>query len=202
MDGRAFEPHVRVPPGPKVRIAADVLVAHIQAADISHAAVDHDDFAVVAEIDLERVPPPPVAAERSDRHAGRRQVAFEGARAADAAAADLVVQEQHADAFPGLADQPRLQFPPQLIVANDEELDEDVFLGRVDPAEDLAESRLAVHQQLDEIAVRERHLGQDLEHAPGRRRRLSGTSLARGSAGWRPGRCGGWSESPARRAST
>ena len=65
--------HVRVAPRADLRIFAEILVADIVPADKSRPAVDDDDLAMVAEVELEAVGVALAGVERADLHAGARR---------------------------------------------------------------------------------------------------------------------------------
>ena len=156
---RPLDAQVRVAPLPDARVAPEVFVADVEAADPGAPAVHHHDLAVVAEV---QVQPVDAAADgRLHRDAGGPQPVDVGAR--QAVAADLVVQQVHPHAGGGALQQPRAQFPAHAVVAQDVELDQHVVAGRGDALEDRPEGGSTVDQQRGAVAVRERKPGEPLE---------------------------------------
>ena len=61
--------------------------------------------------------------------------------------ANFVVDKLNPHALLGFGDQPLLQFVPQLVFMNDEELNKDIFLGVINRGEDGIKRLLAIDQQ-------------------------------------------------------
>jgi len=160
---RALQAQVGVAPGAETLASPHVLVADVQAPDKGHLPVHDHDLAVIAEVQLETVAPALGGAEGVDLDAGRAQL--REIAPGQGMAADLVVEQVDAHALPGLGQQVRLQLPADVVVVDDEELDQDVALGRVHGCEDGLEGGLAADQQAGLVARGERRASQAFEHA-------------------------------------
>jgi hypothetical protein len=123
-------------------------------------AVDHHDLAVIPEIELETV---------AWALSGMELVNFDprGAelvdvRTCEVVAADLVVQESHANSGPGPLDQVGLELAADSIVVDDVVLDQDVLPRGINALEDALEHGVPVHEELHGISTEVRDSGQTL----------------------------------------
>ena len=73
---RPFEPHHRIDPRSILRLDAELRVGAVLAAAIGDAVVDHDDLAVVAQIDAAPQRPQQRVADRQSRRRVRTPASF------------------------------------------------------------------------------------------------------------------------------
>lgn len=151
LHGGATEAEVGVAPGAEALAFAEVFVADIQSAHEGLAAVDDDDLAVVAEVQLQARPPVAVGAEGAGLDAGVLHLAQVGF--GEFVGTELVEEEVDAHAFAGLLDEGVLESGADPVAFDDEEIDEDVAVGLLDGAEEGVEGGLAVDEDLDLVAV-------------------------------------------------
>jgi hypothetical protein len=166
-DGWPRDPDVGVTPVPELGVPPHVLVADVVTADPGGVAVNDHDLTVIAEVDLKAVAGAFSGVEVEDLDAGVAEL-FEIALG-QAAASDLVVQEIYSDTGTGSLEQGRLELAAELVIMDDEELDQDVFLRLGDSFENAGERRIAVHQELDLVAAQKWDLRQVLPGPGGRR---------------------------------
>ena len=89
LDDRPLDLDMGIAPVPESRMPGQVGIAHVVPADISGVPVDHDDFAVIAEVELEVVGFSPGAVKGGDMDAGLLH--FPQVVARQLVAADFVV---------------------------------------------------------------------------------------------------------------
>ena len=115
-------------------------------------AVDDEDLAMIAEVDLEP------ATEGSDRQELSRLAADGEERIEHSprrmVRADRVVEDANLDAGLRLVGEGRDQAPAQLVVVEDVGFDVDVALRRGDRLEDGGEGRVPLAEEVDAIALR------------------------------------------------
>ncbi len=158
-DRRPAQLDMRVAPGRQGRLVAEIFDTDVMSADEGTLAVDHDDLAVIAEIELETV----------DEFARRECVDLDLALAQrihivarQVGRADAVIEEVDPDAGRRAGEQFVAQGTAERVVAHDEELDDDVVPRMVDRIEDRVEGRGAVDEQAQMIA------GDETAYRPGR----------------------------------
>src|SRR5476649_580417 len=105
---------VGVAPVSEVRVAAKIFVADVVAPNVSGLAVDDDDLAVVAEVDLEAIAKVAAGQERTCFHRGFAELAQ--VSLGKLVRADLIVEKEHLDALASFGNEPRLQLPADLVV--------------------------------------------------------------------------------------
>ena len=127
------------------------------------AAIRDDEFAMVAEIELEAIAPAARGLEALDPDAAVAQDAEPFRR--ELVAAHFIVEE--IDFHPGAraADEVLLELHAERVVVDDEELDEEVFARGIDGGEDGIEGGVAIDEQFDVIAAGRGKGGQELAPA-------------------------------------
>ncbi len=151
LHGGTAEAEVGVTPSAEAFASAEVFVADIQSAHEGFAAVDDDDLAVVAKVQLEARPPVAVGAEGAGLDAGLLHFAQVGL--GEFVGTELVEEEVDAHAFPCPFDEGVLEAGADPVAFDDEEIDEDVAVGLRDGAEEGVEGGFAVDEDLDLVAV-------------------------------------------------
>ncbi len=169
-----------VAPGAVARVEPEMLVADVEPAGEGDPAIDHDELAVVAVVDLEPSQRTARPARREDLDPGGAQVAHEGPGQAEPA--ERVMEQGDRDAGPRPLHERVLQPLPDAVVADDVELDENIVLGGRDGLEDGAVGVLPVDQEVDTVAAARREPGEPLEgrQAAVARPGLAGGTLAPG----------------------
>ena len=124
--------------------ASQIFVGQIEPAGEGHAPIRNDDLAVIAEIDLQPRLALPDGVKIADVDPGLAQPVKVSAR--DAVTAKRVIKHMDPDPGPGTRDQPICHLAPQGVIGDRVKLDQDVFLGPLDRAEDGAEGLLPVDQ--------------------------------------------------------
>ncbi len=143
------------------RILPEVLVADVMSPDPGDLAVDHDDLPVIAEVQLEAISLALAGIERRHFDAHSAQLVEIAGR--ELVTPDLVVDEIDAHTFLRPGDKVLPDPASEAVVLHDEELEQDIVRGAIDPFEDARESRLPVDQQVHAIAAQHRHLAQGLD---------------------------------------
>ncbi|CAB3771725.1 hypothetical protein LMG29739_06098 [Paraburkholderia solisilvae] len=149
---------MRIAPRGKRRLAAQILDADIVAADERALAIDHDDLAVIAEIELEAVDEALVGRERMHLDAARAHRGDIAMRQIEAA--DAVVQHIRAHTLRDFRDQRVLDQLTERVGAHDEKLHDHIAACVFNRFEDRGEGGFAVHQRAHRVARQERHARQ------------------------------------------
>src|SRR5690606_31319732 len=126
------------------RVFVEVFIANITAAEHAGRAVDDNDLAVVAKIQLQPVARAFGGVERADVDTAGNQ-GFDVA-APQLEAADLVIQKQHGDAFAHFRDQFIVQLGADIVIANDVVLEQYVVARVVDCLEQRRKNLFAIDQ--------------------------------------------------------
>jgi len=142
LHDRTFDTQVRIAPVADLRIAAEIFVADVQAADPRGTAVHHDDLPVIAEVDLETIGAAADAVKRPHLDPSRAHPRDTTPR--QVVAPDLVVENVDAHAGACAVEKTLLQRASDPIVAHDVELDQHIVARAFDPGEDRRERRFAV----------------------------------------------------------
>ena len=122
LNGRATQAQVGVAPSTEAYVATEVFVADVEAADEGFASVGHNDFSVVAEVQLQPRPPETIRSEGMALDAGFLEFAqvFSG----KFVGADFVKNEVNADSGAGAFDERILEAVADSVVLYDEEVDQ------------------------------------------------------------------------------
>ena len=142
---------VCVAPGTEAGVAAEIVVTDVQSTDECVFAINDDNFAVVAEINLQTGPPVAVGPERAALDAGFTHLAK--VRGGKFVGADFVEEKMNPDACLGPGHEGVFERGAESVVHDDEEVDEDVVLRLLQRFEQGVESSLAIDEDLDVIAV-------------------------------------------------
>ncbi len=169
LDHRPLEPEVRIAHRMRRIGRQQVLDADIDAAGEGDAAVDHQELAMVAQVEERRLPRHVGMQEPVDRHARLAQLLV-GARP-EVAAADAIDQHPHRHATAMGTDQRLDEGHPRLIVAEDVARQPDAFLRRIDRREHRRIGVVAAAQQADPVARLGRQAGQPADRVFERRQR-------------------------------
>ncbi len=145
LHDRSGTAQMRIAPMAERRVAAQIFPTDIQSAHPGLATVDHDDFAMVAEVDLETIGGALRGVEGAHLDAGRVQrveiIAWQPA-------ADLVVKQMTTHPGPGALHQHIAQPAADLVVADDVELHQRVVARAGDAVEDRHKHGFAIDEQL------------------------------------------------------
>src|SRR5215472_11605186 len=106
-----------IAPRPKARASAQILVSDVQPTDIGLLAVDHDDFPMIAKVDLKASGQAAAGEEGKGLDARRSQLADVTSR--QRTRADRIVEEIDAHPRSRLGEQPLLQLASDAIVVDD-----------------------------------------------------------------------------------
>lgn len=161
----ALEPHEGIAPRPELRVASHVFVADVLPADEGDAAIGDDELAMIAEVETKALSALPIRHEGLEPHAALAQrlpkCGWQLARA------DLVDEHAHAHAARAGSEESLLDVAPELVVADDEKLDEQVIPRLVDGLADGGEGFRAVDEELGLIAARDRQVREALGEVGG-----------------------------------
>ncbi len=106
---------------------------------------------MIAEVQMEEIVSPAGRAKGRSLHSGLPQCLE--IRSGKFFAANAVVEEVDFDAICGFFDEQVAKFPTQFIVADDEELDENVALGSSDRPEYRRKGGLAIYEQFQLVSA-------------------------------------------------
>src|SRR5207253_3600237 len=120
--------------------------------------IDHDNFAVIAKVDLEAIEPAAACGKGFDLYAGLAHWLNVAVR--QGVAADTVVEHVNGYAFGSFLHQQGLQAATEVVVVDDKKLDQYSLAGVTDGIENRRKSGFAIDQQAHLVIGKAGHVSQ------------------------------------------